>query len=164
MLVEEKIEKHFNEMYKANSKYIKYVKIFDPNITYTMVKISEVSGGSCWSEDYHIDTDIPNKELREKLYIRYANRINDFSNSLGIEQYELDEYLKKTLKQEDTSTYLNKYTNYEYYGNSTTYGLYVLNIQNMVKDLASEEINKIYNEYLKIFIEKAKNIKNIKFK
>ena len=124
------------------------------NIVTAVAQISEVFGGSCWSEDYHSEKDTPYKEIKPVLKNQFTRTLNPFFDNIGLSTTLLDNYVDKFLNETKRYDNLGQYTDYEYYGNSTTYGLYGLNLDHLISETCSEEVQRIYHKELNKFKEK----------
>lgn len=123
------------------------------NIVTAVAQISEVFGGSCWSEDYHSEKDTPYKEIKPVLKTQFARILNPFFENLGLSTALLENYLDNFLNKTKRYDNVGQYTDYEYYGNSTTYGLYGLNLDNLISETCSEEVQRMYHKELNNFKE-----------
>lgn len=118
------------------------------NVVTAVAQISEISGGSCWSEESHYETETSYKEIKPVLKNQFNRALNPFFESIGISTQVLDIYLDQFLDENKKYDKIGEHTDYEYYGNSTTYGVYGLNLDNLIGETCSEEVQRIYYKQL----------------
>lgn len=118
-------------------------------------EIRSVSGGSCWNEDDHYDNAVSDKKIQNELYKSFLYEFLLLIKDLNIPVMQLEDWLTEKVSKMGKYSAIREYEQQESYGNSTTYGIFGLKIEDVVEKFCDEETKEIYHNELKDFQEKS---------
>jgi hypothetical protein len=122
----------------------------------TRTEIASVSGGSCWDEDNHYENTVSDKTIQNELHRKFLNTLTPLIKELDIPVIQLEDWLTEKLSIVTKYSYIKEFYEHEYYGNSTTYGIYGLKIEDVVEKFCDEETKEIYQKELQSFVDQPK--------
>jgi len=130
---------------------------------YIHEKIYGVEGGTCWDgpgddnnhEVMTSDKAIVNSIVRSVEYI-----INQYLTPLNLDTTKVEEWLDSNVKSLSKYSYIKDYWVAEYYGNSSTYGIYKIDFNNLIEHACSDKEKGFYKESLAEFRPPIKSKNN----
>lgn len=160
--LKEKFEYFLKDNNKNNSNFkrTKYdnFEAHYPDCILLEATIGGASGGNCWGgnasrynkEDYEIVSELKN-ELKSRL-MGILDEIKDLGIHNNEEMYS--SYTEKVLEKQYNSEVFS-YSYSEYYGNYTEYGVFAINIPELLSPILNEEQKEIFEETLNQFTNGA---------
>jgi hypothetical protein len=119
---------------------------------------SRITGGSCWDEGDEDNTyyeSISDHTIEHGIRFGFKCTLRELIKSLDLSVDDFDKWLDNNRP----FSRIGEYTRGEYYGNSTTYGLYALPLDTVVEKFCTTVQKEAYKKSLSDFVpvESKKN-------
>lgn len=147
-------KKFLTKIYEKNDKEQNSSKNLENKLgeLYIHEKIYGIEGGSCWDQG---DDDTHEVVTSEKAIIKsivssVAYIIEELKD-LNLDEQKVKEWMDSNVKSMSKYSYIKDYFVAEYYGNSSTYGIYKIDLNPLIAHACSDKEKLFYLEALKEF-------------
>lgn len=134
----------------------------DPSLLYIHEKIYSIEGGSCWDgadEDTNYEVNRSEDQIAYSITGTVKSFIDKHFQLLDTDKNKVEEWMLKKVKSITKYSYITDYYVAEYYGNSDNYGIYKIDIQNLIETVCTDKEQKIFKEIKSKFVPPVK-VKN----
>lgn len=129
-------------------------------IMYIHEKYYAIEGGTCWDavdEDNSYEVDIGDKSVASGLVSGVTYMLGQEFKELSVKDSIVNEWIEKNVRSKGKYSYITDYFQSEYYGNSSTYGIYKVDLNVLIEEVCSDKEKKIYKEVVEKFKPPVKN-------
>lgn len=153
-----------NNIYQENDTYdIKYQKLDNlPGILYVKEKIYAIEGGTCWDqedEDNSYEMIVSDKSIIYGIEGKFSWLVKNNLSELNLPSIRIEEWINNNIRTMSKHSYIKDFHKAEYYGNSSTYGIFEVDFDKFLKKVCSEKDYQYYEEVKKDFKPETKNKK-----
>lgn len=123
-------------------------------VMYIHEKYYAIEGGSCWDgvdEDNNYEVLTSDKSVVAGLLNEVNWIVNKHLIGLTVDEDKLTDWIEKNVKSKSKYSYITDYHVNEYYGNSSTYGIYKIDFNTLIEAVCSDKEKKIYQETVENF-------------
>lgn len=119
---------------------------------YIHEKIYGIEGGTCWDQgdDSTHEVMTSEKAIIKSIVSSVAYIIEELKD-LNLDEQKVKEWMDSNVNQISKYSYIKDYFVAEYYGNSSTYGIYKINLNTLIEHACSDREKQLYSESLKEF-------------
>ena len=120
---------------------------------YIHEKIYGVEGGTCWDEGDDSTHEVITSEnkIRKSIVSSVEWIIKKELKDLNLDEQKLKQWMDSNVNSISKHSYIKDYFVAEYYGNSSNYGIYKINLNTLIEQVCSDKEKQFYNEALKEF-------------
>jgi hypothetical protein len=126
---------------------------------YIHKKIYGIEGGTCWDEpgeDNSHEVISGDKEVVNSLAYSVKSIIEQYLKPLNLDETKVKEWLDTNVRSLSKYSYVKEYFEAEYYGNSSTYGIYKIDLNSFIEHVCTDREKNFYKEVAENFVPPIK--------
>jgi hypothetical protein len=113
---------------------------------YIHKEIYGTEGGTCWDQNNTREFMVNEEKIVKTIVSSVEGIIEAELKDLNLDQSKVKEWMDSNVHSKSRFSYIKDYFVPEYYGNSTTYGIFKIDFNNLIEHACSDREKQLYKE------------------